>query len=78
MIVATIIITILYILLISGLIIGFNRIKPFTHDETEPLTTFSIIIPYKNESENLPDLLKTLENLNYPINKSFHLCAVHP
>lgn len=30
-------------------------------------TTFSIIIPYRNEVEYLPTLLKSLSNLNYPI-----------
>ncbi|MDO5987461.1 glycosyltransferase [Flavivirga amylovorans] len=29
-------------------------------------TTFSVIIPFRNEAENLPDLLKSIESLEYP------------
>ncbi len=59
-------ITIAYLLLIGSLFIGFDRIKNFTLNDTEDKTTFSVIIPFKNEVENLPDLLESISNLNYP------------
>lgn len=29
------------------------------------MTHFTVIVPFRNEEENLPDLIKSLENLNY-------------
>jgi cellulose synthase/poly-beta-1,6-N-acetylglucosamine synthase-like glycosyltransferase len=68
MIFIVIIISILYCLLISGLVIGFNRIKPFNEIFLRHLTRFTIIVPFRNEEENLPDLIKSLESLNYSKN----------
>lgn len=61
-------ITIIYLLLIGSFIIGFDKVKPFISHNTEAKTTFSIIIPFKNEAENLSDLLESISNLNYPKN----------
>lgn len=58
--------TILYGLLIGCFVIGFNRIQPFNDTLLRNLTRFTIIVPFRNEEENLPDLIKSLENLNYP------------
>lgn len=55
-----------YVVLISTLIVGFDRIKIFESDRKNVANTFSIVIPFRNESSNLPDLLKSLTNLNYP------------
>lgn len=57
---------IIYILFIGQLIYGFNRMKRFTKKDTIPTTSFSIVIPFRNEAENLPKLLHTISNLNYP------------
>ena len=57
---------IIYILFIGQLIYGFNRMKRFTRKDTIPTTTFSIVVPFRNEAENLPKLLHTISNLNYP------------
>lgn len=57
---------IIYILFIGQLIYGFNRMKRFTKKDTIPNTTFSIVVPFRNEAENLPKLLHTISNLNYP------------
>lgn len=62
-----IIIIVLYSALILALTIGFYRIKPFKFNATKPATGFSIIVPFKNEAENLPALLKSVLNLNYPV-----------
>ena len=57
---------IIYILFIGQLIYGFNRMKRFTKKDTIPTTTFSIVVPFRNEAENLPKLLHAISNLNYP------------
>lgn len=57
---------IIYILFIGQLIYGFNRMKRFTKKDTIPTTTFSIVVPFRNEAKNLPKLLHTISNLNYP------------
>lgn len=55
-----------YILFIGQLIYGFNRMKRFTLKDTNPATTFSIVVPFRNEKENLPKLLHAISNLSYP------------
>ena len=57
---------IIYILFIGQLIYGFNRMKRFTKNDTLPTTSFSIVVPFRDEVENLPKLLHTISNLNYP------------
>ena len=56
----------LYCLAILTLIYGFSKVKTFEGIGLEPKTKFSIIVPFRNEAENLPQLLKSLSNLNYP------------
>jgi len=68
MIFIIIITTILYGLLIGCFVIGFNKIKPFNESFLRHLTRFTIIIPFRNEEESLPDLIKSLEHLNYSKN----------
>jgi glycosyltransferase involved in cell wall biosynthesis len=55
-----------YVLAISGLIYGFSKINSFEYIGLKPKTKFSIIVPFRNEAENLPVLLKSFSNLNYP------------
>ena len=54
----------LYAILILLFIIGFERLKPTTksHEDT---TQFSIIIPFRNEAENLPGLLNSFKGIKY-------------
>lgn len=59
-------ITTLYLLLIGSFIIGFDKVKEFRHKATTPKHSFSIVVPFRDEAENLPELLKSLEQLNYP------------
>ncbi|VXC35125.1 Glycosyl transferase [Flavobacterium sp. 9AF] len=56
----------LYILLIVILIFGFTKMKPAPYYDTTPKTSFSIVVPYRNEAKNLPQLLKTFSKLDYP------------
>lgn len=56
----------IYILMIGQLIYGFNRMKKNTKNDTIPATTFTIVVPFRNEAENLPKLLHSISQLNYP------------
>jgi len=69
MIIITTIILLLYSFIIILFIIGFEKIEVFKHHIKTPQTKFSIIIPFRNEEKNLPELLKSLEQLNYPKDK---------
>src|SRR6476620_6946995 len=55
-----------YLIFIGSLIYGFTRIKIPTVNTASPKTTFSIIVPFRNEAQNLPLLLESIKNLNYP------------
>ncbi|NNC49895.1 MAG: glycosyltransferase [Flaviramulus sp.] len=66
MILISIIITILYLVLIGCFSFGFDKIKNFMLEDLISKTKFSIIIPFRNEAKNLPDLLKSIKSLNYP------------
>lgn len=58
--------TAIYVVFIAQLIYGFNKVKTFERTEVNPKNTFSIIVPFRNEAKNLPKLLKSISNLNYP------------
>jgi glycosyltransferase involved in cell wall biosynthesis len=48
------------------LIFGFSRIKKYQKTDLKPQTSFTIIVPFRNEADNLPKLLDSFSNLNYP------------
>ncbi|MET3025126.1 glycosyltransferase [Flavobacterium sp. UW10123] len=56
----------IYIFSISLLIYGFFKVKKYRKADLEPKTSFTIIVPFRNEEENLPVLLESFSNLNYP------------
>lgn len=60
------VILIIYIISISLLIYGFIRIKKYQKSDLKPQTSFTIIVPFRNEEENLPNLLESFSKLNYP------------
>src|SRR3954464_859185 len=62
------VILILYIISISLLIYGFMRIKKYEKSNLKAQTSFTIIVPFRNEEENLPKLLDSFSKLNYPNN----------
>jgi len=66
MLVIGFIITLLYVLLIGSFVLGFDRIKVFKLEKSISKTTFSVIVPFRNEAENLPDLLESISQLKYP------------
>lgn len=55
-----------YVFFIGLLIWGFSKVKTFQQKRSESKTGFSIVIPFRNEEHNLPDLLQSLTQLNYP------------
>lgn len=61
-----VIVTLIYIIYIIQLIIGFGKISNFERTDLKPTTTFSIIIPIRNEGKNLHQLLESIADLNYP------------
>lgn len=57
---------IIYVVSIGLLIYGFFKVKKYRNKALIPKTSFTIIVPFRNEAENLPLLLHSLSNLNYP------------
>ena len=56
-----------YCFAIIILIYGFTKVNTIKCTGLTPKTKFSIIIPFRNEAENLPVLLESLSKLNYPV-----------
>lgn len=67
MIVFSILVFIVYAVLILSFVIGFDRIKLESTNFEKPVNTFSIVIPFRNETSNLKELLASLLQLNYPL-----------
>ena len=61
-----ILITIDYAIFIGLLIYGFDKIKSFEINTVIPKTTFSIIVPFRNEETFFLNLLNSFSRLNYP------------
>lgn len=55
-----------YVATIAFLIYGFSKIKNFEPVFATPKIKFTIIVPFRNEAENLPNLLNSFSKLNYP------------
>ncbi|KRB54186.1 glycosyltransferase [Flavobacterium sp. Root186] len=58
----------IYLISIGSLIQGFFKVKNYQNKGLSPTTSFTIIVPFRNEKENLPKLLESFSKLNYPIN----------
>jgi len=61
------ILMLIYAVTIAQLIFGFEKVRPFSAEKSTPKTFFSIVIPFRNEAQNLPDLLESFRNLDYPL-----------
>lgn len=57
-----------YAIFIFALVIAWGRLPAF-NDEGNCTSSFSIIIPFRNEEDNLPQLLKALASIDYPSEK---------
>ena len=60
------VILVTYLSSIGLLIYGFTKIKKYQKTDLKPQTSFTIIVPFRNEEENLPNLLASFSQLNYP------------
>lgn len=61
-----ILILFIYFVAILLLIYGFTKVKSYDSISLKPKTKFSIVVPFRNEAENLPLLLESFSKLNYP------------
>ncbi|QSB27009.1 glycosyltransferase [Flavobacterium sp. CLA17] len=57
----------IYIITIGSLIYGFFKVKKYRKNNLDPQTSFTIIVPFRNEAHNLPHLLTSFSKLNYPV-----------
>lgn len=64
--VVLLILFLVYNVSIIVLCIGFNRVKQSVSFGLKPKIKFTIIVPFRNEAENLPILLRSFSRLNYP------------
>ena len=65
--IALLVVLLIYAIFIIQLIFGFDKVKIFKPNNLSPKTAFTIIVPFRNEAKNLPKLLQSFSNLNYPI-----------
>lgn len=56
----------IYVLFIGAFIYGFGKMKSQNQTKLNPKTSFSIVVPFRNEAENLPQLLHSISLLDYP------------
>lgn len=56
----------IYLLLINVYLYWFSKLKLFQPQPVQPATTFSIIIPARNEEENIETCIQSILNNNYP------------
>ncbi len=56
----------LYSIAIGLLIYGFSKVRSFESNGLLPKTKFTIIVPFRDEAENMPKLLNSFSKLNYP------------
>lgn len=63
---AIVLITVLYLFLIGSFCYGFDKVSIFHLEDLPIKTKFSIIIPFRNEANDLPSLLQTIKTLDYP------------
>jgi cellulose synthase/poly-beta-1,6-N-acetylglucosamine synthase-like glycosyltransferase len=64
-----IIIILIYVSLIGLLIYGFDNIDDFYLQDLKSTSEFTIVIPFRNESKKLEQLLNSISGLNYPKDK---------
>ena len=56
----------IYSIFIGWIAYGFKKVFSFETTDLQPETKFSIVIPFRNEAKNLPDLLHSFSQLDYP------------
>lgn len=66
MVLLSIIIVLFYLIIILSFIWGFDKVNTFVLTDIAAKTRFSVVVPFRNEAENLPSLLNSINTLNYP------------
>ena len=62
-------ITLIYVAFIGSFVFGFDKVNEFILKDIPAKTKFTVVVPFRNEAERLPFLLKSLMELNYPKDK---------
>lgn len=57
----------IYYVTILQLIYGFKKVPLFVAEKSTPETFFSIVVPFRNEAGNLPELLESFRKMDYPV-----------
>lgn len=65
MLVIAVIILLLYLFLIGKFAFAIDKVPEFKLQDIPAKTKFSVVIPFRNEAENLPTLFKSISKLNY-------------
>jgi len=76
MIFASLFITSLYVFLMLLLKSGQAKLKPFVLESSKNTTQFSVIVPFRDEAENLETLLKSFSQLDY-LTEKFEIILVN-
>ena len=76
MLVIAVIILLLYLFLIGKFAFAIDKVTVFKLNDSPAKTTFTVIIPFRNEAENLPALLNSIAELNYQ-NSLFEIILVN-
>lgn len=63
------IISLLYVAIIGSFVFGFDKVEEFNLKDIPAKTKFTVVVPFRNEAEHLPFLLKSIAELNYPKDK---------
>jgi cellulose synthase/poly-beta-1,6-N-acetylglucosamine synthase-like glycosyltransferase len=61
-----ILIIVVYLLVIGLLTYGFDKVAHFELRDLPAKTTFTVVVPFRNEADNLPRLIASISRLNYP------------
>lgn len=69
MMVLLLVVILCYVGLILLFIVSTNKVEVLPNSDSQPEICFSIVVPFRNEATNLPTLLQSIENLNYPKDK---------
>jgi cellulose synthase/poly-beta-1,6-N-acetylglucosamine synthase-like glycosyltransferase len=75
MIISGVILIFLYVILLIWVAIGFIKLPGFSSEKTIPQSSFSIVIPFRNEAENLSSLIESLKQIDYP-NSLFEIILI--
>lgn len=69
MVISSIILLTIYSLLILLFVRGLHRLKPLESVKSTASSNFTIVIPFRDEAENLTFLLESISKINYPLEK---------